>query len=307
MRRALARVAPGTAVSWRVRGLYEVSCIALDALRPAAHRAGTLREEVNLALAGEATRLLEGDRIVLRLALPEFAVFYMIDDFRPDGSVVHLASAGTDATRSVLMLGETGGDQRWTVGAPFGPDLIAVVAASAPLFAAERPAREAAGLYLADLRAAIEHGQASGVRLAVDAVPFEVAGLPVAEVYVPASVPHPATAKRPRFVRALSVPGVPPEAKRPEPTVAALPVEPPPVLPPVVQPSPRPASMAQRFLGQPATMAPLTTPSSPDLARPASAPPAPAARVAPDVGAGSRDWIVKTFNRPAGGSTLKTD
>lgn len=307
VRRALARVTPGTAVSWRVRGLYEVPCIALDALRRAAHRARTLQEEVNLALAGEATRLLEGDHIVLRLALPEFAVFYAIDDFRPDGSVVHMASASTDATRPVLMLGEAGGGQQWTASAPFGADLIAVVAASAPLLTTERPAREAAGPYLADLRAAIEHSQATGVRLAVDAVPLEIARRPVAEVYVPTGIPHPPAPKPPRVVHVLPVPGVPPEAIRQEPTVAASPVVTIPALLPVVQPTPRQPSAAQHFLGQPATMPPLTPPPLPDLAKQASAPPVPVARVAPAANTGDSGWTVRTFSRQTGGSMPETE
>lgn len=256
---------------------------------------------------------------MLRLTVPEFTVFYAIDAFRPDGSVIHMAANAIDPTRAALtgytlMLSDAGrsdvgGDRRWTAGAPFGAALIAVVAASAPLFASERPAHEAAEPYLAALRAAIEHGQANGVHLAVDAVPLEVVRRPAAEVYVPAVSPSPPAQKRPRVVRAPPLPGVPPapEALRPEPMVAALPATPPLVLPPVVQPPPRQSSVAQRFLGQPAAV-PVPAPSSSlDSARQANAPPAPIVKVTPDAAAGGSEWTVRTFNRQPGGSTLKTE
>jgi len=247
---------------------------------------------------------------VLQLALPDFAAFYQIDDFRPDGSLVHLVSTWLPMTRSVpagrlLTLGDASGGQYWLAGAPFGSDLIAVVAASAPLFPAERPAREAAGPYLADLRVAIERGQASGARLAIDAVPVEVARRPLAETYVPAGGLHPPAPTRPQVPRALPVPAA--EAAQPEPTVAAPPVDSLPAVRPVVQQPPaRQSSVAQRFLGQPAADAPSALPALPDLSKQVGTPPAPIVRAVPDADAGRDGWTVRTFGRQSG-TTPKTE
>jgi len=311
VRRALAKAAPGVEMIWRVRGLDGVPCAVLDALRPAARTAGTPGEQVTLVLAGRPARLLEGDRIVLQLALADFPALYWIDDFRPDGSVVHMVSTWVNATRSVLMgqpltLSGAGGRQHWVADAPFGTDLIAVVVASAPLFSIERPGREAAGPYMADLRAAIERGRANGVRLAVDAVPVEIARRPLADTYGPASGLHPSVPTHPRVIRAP--PTAAPEAARTEPTAVVPPVEPPPTVPSIVQqPAVRQPSVAQRFLGQSTADAPLASPALPDLGKQVGTPPAPAARAVPDADAGSSGWTVRTFGRQPGNSMPKAE
>lgn len=299
VRRALAKAAPG------VDG---VPCAVLDALRPAARMAGTPGGAGYSRFGGRAYAVAGGGPH--RAATGAAGFCCVLPDRRfPSGrlggphglhSVVHLVIHG--ALRPGGTVADLGRRQRRPAlvgGAPSGADLITVVAASAPLFPAEHPAWEAAGPYLADLRAAVERGQAGGVRLAVDAVPVEVARRPLAETYVPAGGLHPPAPTRLRMPRALPVPAL--EAARPEPTVAAPPADPLPAVQPVVQQPPaRQPSVAQRFLGQPAVEAPPASPALPDLSKRVGAPPAPIVRAVPDADAGREGWTVRTFGRPSG-------
>jgi hypothetical protein len=74
-----------------------------------------------------------------------------------------------------LALRDTGPEKPfWTVGEPFGTDLIIAIASEDPLFDRPRPANvEKATVYLRDLKKALESARSRGARLAATAIPVE--------------------------------------------------------------------------------------------------------------------------------------
>jgi hypothetical protein len=90
------------------------------------------------------------------------------DYFTLEGYVVHLLSPGASgqgpaqgsdrlAAGQGRRLGDAAaGGRFWTVGPPFGREVIVAVVSAGPLFAAPRPAAEPAAPYLAALRRALE-------------------------------------------------------------------------------------------------------------------------------------------------------
>ena len=62
----------------------------------------------------------------------------------------------------------------WTIGEPYGTDMIMAIASSEPLFDRPRPSNaETVSVYLRDLQAAIERARQRGVRLAGAAVTLD--------------------------------------------------------------------------------------------------------------------------------------
>ncbi len=163
--------AGGTVPAWHVRAVAPVFCPALDLMRPFALAPSGL----GLTLAGGVTALRDGERIVPRIAAPEFPAVLRVDYFGHDGSVLHLTPTVADPERvsapgQVLTLGAGGtGPAAWEAGPPYGTDLIVAVASSVALaLPADAPAdaAEPADRYLHDLAAAIAAAQQAGTRIA---------------------------------------------------------------------------------------------------------------------------------------------
>ena len=141
-------------------------------------------------------RLLDGEKLVLELTMPNFPTYPTVDYLMADGNVLHLLPRPTGDPQTVMpeAYGEAKppeqkiaiGDLRagvgspsYRIGAPFGRELIMVVAARSPLFRTGRPALEPSAAYLDALELALsEAGQAPRRPLA-SAMPFEtVTSLP---------------------------------------------------------------------------------------------------------------------------------
>lgn len=112
--------------------------------------------------------LTGGQDLVLDIRATGIAAHVQVDYFTVDGGVVHLlpnplepvARLEDGATR---RLGERNGRARfWTVGPPFGHELIIVVTSSAPLFPVPRPEVEPAAAYLPELKRALAGPGAEG-------------------------------------------------------------------------------------------------------------------------------------------------
>lgn len=108
-----------------------------------------------------------GQELVFDVAAPDFPVHLQVDYFTSDGNVIHLlpnpleTSSRVDSG-AVRRLGERGGGGRfWTIGPPFGHELLIVIASPAPLFASPRPEAETAASYLPILKQALD-GAAPG-------------------------------------------------------------------------------------------------------------------------------------------------
>jgi hypothetical protein len=178
-------------VGWHVRTIDPVFCPVLALLRPISVLGGAPGPGVGLTLNADRTVLQDGEPILPRITMPDFAGELRVDYLGHDGSLAHLYPTLADPTAKVaaqpsrrlaagahLALGDPGaGKPQWESGTPYGTDMIIAVASSAPLHvAAPHNVEDKADAYLADLARAIEQARAAGVRvsaalLLVDAVP----------------------------------------------------------------------------------------------------------------------------------------
>jgi hypothetical protein len=117
---------------------------------------------MTVRLTNGGTRLRQGELIELAIQAPAQAVQLRIDYFSLDGQVLHLAPSSelpgaqlAAGTRAVF--GRYGGGRDWIAGgAPFGTELISVIATpSALILGAPRPPVEKALDYLRDLKRAL--------------------------------------------------------------------------------------------------------------------------------------------------------
>ena len=168
-----------------------VFCPALALLRPISALTGAPGPGVGLTLKGNRTVLHDGEAILPRVTMPDFAGELRVDYLAHDGTLAHLYPTLADPADKLaaqparwlsagerLSLGDPGpGKPQWQSGEPYGTDMIIAVASSAPLHvAAAQNAEEKAAGYLASLARAIDQARAGGARvsgavLLVDAIP----------------------------------------------------------------------------------------------------------------------------------------
>ncbi len=105
------------------------------------------------------------DQQELRLTIQapdEGPIHLLVDYFTVNGAVVHLLPNPLEPIASleagaVRHLGERTGQTRfWTIGPPFGQELITVIASTAPLFTTPRLETEAMAAYLPELHHALD-------------------------------------------------------------------------------------------------------------------------------------------------------
>jgi serine/threonine-protein kinase len=182
---------PGTPpIVWRMQTVNPVFCSALALLRPISVLAGAPGPGVGLTLHGNKTVLQDGEAILPRITMPDFAGELRVDYLAHDGTLAHLYPTAADPSAKLLAqpsrrlaagerlaLGDPGpGKPQWEAGTPYGTDMIIAVASSVPLHVAAPGNAENSGeAYLADLGGAIERARAAGARvsgalLLVDAV-----------------------------------------------------------------------------------------------------------------------------------------
>ncbi len=192
LRQQLGGVLGAAPLDWRVRPVDQVFCSALGALRPIAVQAGGPVSGLSVTLAGGQTTLHDGDRIMPRITMADFAGLLRVDYLGHDGSVVHLYPTAADPAQHVearpatrlapgaqLSIGEGGpGRPIWEVGPPYGTDMIIAIASSTPLLtrAPGQNAADDAAPYLRDLESGIARvrqagGRVSGTLLLVDTLP----------------------------------------------------------------------------------------------------------------------------------------
>jgi hypothetical protein len=96
------------------------------------------------------------------VAAPDFPAHLQVDYYTMDGTVIHLLPNPLETSSQVeahvlRRLGDrVAGGRYWSIGPPFGHELIVVIASSSPLFTAPRPEAEPATNYLPDLQRALE-------------------------------------------------------------------------------------------------------------------------------------------------------
>lgn len=99
---------------------------------------------------------VKGEPMVLQLAAPDYDAFVYVDFFDADGNVIHLmpndrVPLKSRPAKSTFFVGKKQGDEpalSITIGPPYGQEIAAAFAASAPLYEGVRPLSEPAAPYL---------------------------------------------------------------------------------------------------------------------------------------------------------------
>ena len=116
---------------------------------------------------GHTDQFIEDERIIVRLQQANYDGYLYVDYFTVDGTVIHLYpnKREPDSGR-VIVKGEQFNvgekiPEGWVVGAPFGQELITVIASPTALYTNERPEFEQASAYLPKLREMLEANRAN--------------------------------------------------------------------------------------------------------------------------------------------------
>jgi len=110
---------------------------------------------------GPTTELRGGDPLRIRVGSPAQISYLYVSYIQADGSVVHLVQPNgllpqPTLPRQTLMLGSgENGNPKFTVGPPFGREMIIAIASRSPLFDHELPAQQTERDYLSELRRAL--------------------------------------------------------------------------------------------------------------------------------------------------------
>ncbi|MGC1506390.1 MAG: DUF4384 domain-containing protein [Sulfitobacter sp.] len=107
-----------------------------------------------------AFRYVAGDPLVMSLSAPDYPAYVYVDYFDADGNVIHLSPNDRAPLQAVkpktaLQIGAASADEPGlfvTIGPPYGQEIAAAFAASAPLYDGTRPLVEPAGAYLSWLK-----------------------------------------------------------------------------------------------------------------------------------------------------------
>ena len=202
LRAAVQQAADGAPVQWNVDTFSGPYCQALDSVRSIGPRFGEPANGVVVGLKGGAAPLHDTGSIVPKVTVPGYASYLQVDYFAGDGSMVHLHPSTEErhidiqtqdrkvqSLRSTLAEAErsfparstiTMGDPLtchckpeevgWTVGPPFGTDMILAIASSAPLFVPSRGSTDTVDTYVRALQAAIANAASKGVKMSASVV-----------------------------------------------------------------------------------------------------------------------------------------
>jgi hypothetical protein len=154
----LAQAAGGLAVSTgQVREMDPLYCRPLEVLRPFVEASRDQNLSLAVSTAGTDGRFREGDELLLTIKAPGHQSYIYVDYFSLDGNVVHMLPTTASRDNRLAAFGQTtlgngGPAGSWTVGEPFGTELITVISSPKPLFSKVRQEVEPSAGYLADLR-----------------------------------------------------------------------------------------------------------------------------------------------------------
>jgi hypothetical protein len=184
LRQGVSAIVPPGQVDWRVHGVDQVFCPALNALHPFVPAfASTGGAHLNLQMADGHSALHDGEQVRVRLVMPDFASKLRVDYLVHDGTVGHLypqiadpaLQITADAPRTFTP-DETVNlsHPSWTITPPYGTDMIIAIASSQPLFDRPRPSNgETADVYLRALQTALERAHQRGDAIAAAAITLD--------------------------------------------------------------------------------------------------------------------------------------
>jgi hypothetical protein len=105
--------------------------------------------------------LAAGERLVLEIETPPFPSYIHVAYFQGDGTVLNLVQPGIGSftshpPRSKIVIGDASpGGERFRVSAPFGREMLIVLAGRSPIFSESRPTQETEREFLTALRRAL--------------------------------------------------------------------------------------------------------------------------------------------------------
>jgi hypothetical protein len=187
-------------------------------------RAITANQQSNLGLrilpSNRTGVYREGEPLTLDVAAAAYQSYVYIDYFQLDGRVVHMLPNDKDKanTRSAgqrFLVGDAQSGQRvWPIYPPFGREMVTIVAAERPLFAAPRPEIEGASAYLAAMRDALKVlGEATVAAATLDINSEPKAGASTPQVQAPTPAKPAPPAKTPAPAKPSAPPAATPPAK----------------------------------------------------------------------------------------------
>ena len=168
LRTLIESTAPGMPYSLRIDAASRPMCDPLAAVSRLRERNQELPQPVSVQSSSPGAVFKNGQNLILELHGPNFPAYLQVDYFTLEGFVVHLLPNGLEKDNKVAAGGQrrlgdpAGGGRFWTVGQPFGRELIVVTASAKPLFPALRPEAEQAAGYLAELRKAVDAAAKAG-------------------------------------------------------------------------------------------------------------------------------------------------
>jgi hypothetical protein len=110
---------------------------------------------------GGATQLHRGEPLRIQVRSPAKISYLYVSYIQADGSVVHLVQPGAPVPqptlpRRTLVFGTgDGGAPRFTIGPPFGREMVIAIASRSPLFDHALPPQQTERDFLSDLRRAL--------------------------------------------------------------------------------------------------------------------------------------------------------
>ena len=112
------------------------------------------QSSLTIQTTGEANELTEGESLIVNIKTPPYQSYVNVDYYSLDGGVVHMlpgprARANQAPPNYAATIGDLG---EWTVAAPFGEEMIAVLMTPEPLFEQLRDEYEDNTEYLAALK-----------------------------------------------------------------------------------------------------------------------------------------------------------
>ena len=162
LRALIESAVPGATYTVKTDTVSPILCDPLEAIGHLRDRNQNLPQPVQLQPTNPGAVYKDRQNLILDLRGPGFPAYLQVDYFTLEGYVVHLWPNGLEKDHKLVAGGQhrlgdpTGGGRFWTIGQPFGRELIVAIASARPLFPALRPEAEQAAGYLAELHKALE-------------------------------------------------------------------------------------------------------------------------------------------------------
>jgi hypothetical protein len=128
-------------------------CAPIDFFSPYAETNRDAVRGLTIRTKNDAGEFVEGDKLVVNLAAPDYDSYIYVDYFALDGSVIHLLPQA-DRPRNLvppgqsITLGDITSVKQWTIAPPFGTEFLVVLATPEPIFESVRNEVERQDEYL---------------------------------------------------------------------------------------------------------------------------------------------------------------